>query len=110
MAVIGKGKKVKALSIRSPWWEKILCGEKTIETRTWKTNYRGDFLICATKPIGLAVGIADLVDCRPMRLKDWPAACCASYSGAYGWILQNVRKIMPFPVKGKQSLFEVKIS
>ena len=100
---------MKALSIRSPWWEKILSGEKTIETRTWQTKYRGDFLICATKPKGMAVGIAEIVDCRPMSSDDWTKACCPKYDGAFGLHLRNVRPIKNFPVKGKLSFYEVEM-
>jgi hypothetical protein len=32
---------IPALSIRQPWAELILRGEKQIEVRTWATNYRG---------------------------------------------------------------------
>lgn len=43
---------MKALSVKNPWAELIARGEKTIETRTWKTSYRGDLLICASaKPV-----------------------------------------------------------
>ena len=40
---------MKALSIKEPWATLILEGKKTIETRTWKTNYRGEILLCASK-------------------------------------------------------------
>jgi hypothetical protein len=40
---------VKALSIRQPWAWVILNGGKDIENRTWKTDYRGEFLIHASK-------------------------------------------------------------
>lgn len=39
---------MKALSVRNPWAQRILEGKKTFEYRTWKTNYRGDLLICST--------------------------------------------------------------
>ena len=39
---------MKALSIQNPYAHIILCGEKTIENRTWKTKYRGDLLICSS--------------------------------------------------------------
>lgn len=39
---------MKALSVKQPWAELIARGEKSIETRTWQTNYRGDLLICAS--------------------------------------------------------------
>lgn len=34
-----------ALSIRQPWAWLIVNGFKTVENRTWLTNYRGDFQI-----------------------------------------------------------------
>lgn len=73
---------MKALCIRQPWASMIARGEKTIETRTWKTNYRGDLLIIASKapkfqglPSGEAIAIVKLVDCRPMTTQDQKAAC-----------------------------------
>jgi activating signal cointegrator 1 len=40
---------MKALSLREPYASLIMAGLKTIETRTWKTNYRGDILIHVSK-------------------------------------------------------------
>lgn len=40
---------MKALSIRQPWASLIAEGYKTIELRTWKTNYRGPLAIHASK-------------------------------------------------------------
>ena len=90
----------------------ILNGEKTIETRTWRTGYRGDFVVCISKkPVsllsGFAVCIVNLVDCRPMTEEDVEFAKCEVYPGAYSWILDNVRKIEMFPVKGQLGLFNV---
>jgi len=43
---------MKAISVKQPWAALIGAGVKTIETRVWKTYYRGDLLICASaKPI-----------------------------------------------------------
>ena len=39
---------MKALSIIQPWASLIAVGIKDIENRTWKTNYRGEFLIHAS--------------------------------------------------------------
>ena len=36
---------MKALSIIQPWASLIATGIKDIENRTWRTNYRGEFLI-----------------------------------------------------------------
>lgn len=38
---------MKALSLNADFAMLVLLGEKTIECRTWRTNYRCDILICA---------------------------------------------------------------
>lgn len=73
-------------------------------------------------PFGRAVAIVDLTDCIPtvdiMAL--WldgrgPAEIGMEINfgdfspGRYAWKLENVRAIDPFPVKGRQGLFEVEI-
>ena len=40
---------MKAISIRQPYAMQIVSGEKTIETRIWKTKYRGKILIVSSK-------------------------------------------------------------
>lgn len=42
----------KALSVREPWVHMIFFKGKTIETRIWKTNYRGPLVICAARTFG----------------------------------------------------------
>jgi len=107
--------KIKALSIKSPWAYKIKQGLKTIETRTWKTDYRGKLLLCCSKnPFisnlsGMAFAVCNLVDIRPMTKQDEYPAQCEKYEGAYSWILKNIKPINPFPVKGKLGLFEVEM-
>jgi len=105
---------MKALSVKEPWAGLIANGAKTIETRTWNTNYRGQILIVAslkpkTKYSGLAIAIAELVDCRPMELNDTEWACCNIYPKAKSWILSNVRKIKPFKVKGQLGIYNIEI-
>ncbi len=103
---------MKALSLKEPWATLILKGKKTIETRKWKTNYRGRILLCASKAprseiSGRAFAVAELVDCRPMTKGDEAAACCKVYDGAYSWILSNIKAVKsPFEVKGQLGLFE----
>jgi hypothetical protein len=106
---------MKAISLKQPWAHLICLGEKTIETRTWPTRYRGDILIVASMkpkiqdlPVGVAVCIAEISDCRKMVIEDESKACCEIYENAYSWILENIRKIKPFPVKGKLGIYEVK--
>jgi len=38
---------MKAISIKQPFAGLIATGQKTLETRTWSTDYRGPLLICA---------------------------------------------------------------
>lgn len=106
---------MKAISVRQPWASMIANGEKTIETRTWSTNYRGDLLIVSSKrpaidglPLGQALCVVRLVDCRPMTQDDVPVAGCHTYYGAQAWCLDNIRPVGgPFAVRGQLGLYEV---
>jgi len=92
----------------------IEIGKKTIETRRWKTRYRGELLICSTKkphfdPLrcGYALCVVTLWDCLPMCKDHEKDACCELYDGAYAWFLKDVQRIKPFTVRGYQGFFEV---
>lgn len=120
-----------ALSIKQPWTWAIAHGFKTIETRSWYTEYRGELLIVSSlKPdkalmdwfqketgmkikdqmeYGKAIAVADLVDCKLMIEADQDAALCDIYPGAKSWFLENVRQIEPFPVKGQLMLYDVEV-
>lgn len=105
---------MKALSVHPYYAMLISTGLKTVECRTWKTEYRGDILICSTaKKIsgtipGHALGIVELVDVVPFEKSHLKPAVMGSsdfYYGMYAWILKNPRLIKPIPVKGKLSLW-----
>lgn len=103
---------MKAISVNQPWANLIVSGEKTIETRKWPTKHRGKLLIVSSRspniaPAGYAVAVVEVVDCRPMVPADEKAALCKVYPGAYSWVLKNIRRIEPFPVKGQLGLYEV---
>jgi len=103
-----------ALSLKQPWANLIRDGRKTIETRTWATSYRGELLLCASKmpriePFGCAICLVELIDCRPMRRKDWRAACIEPYEPAFGWHLANIRPVPPVPVRGSLQIFSVEL-
>ena len=36
---------MKAITVLQPWATLLVTGKKHIETRSWKTNYRGEILI-----------------------------------------------------------------
>ncbi len=157
--------KIKALSLWQPWASLIAVGAKKYETRSWRIDYRGPLLICASKkilsaallrqlgekevwqkalrsalgydilpggviqaeksgyfaghvikrlPYGKVVALVDLTDCLPTfnYQTDWigKEAAFGDFSpGRYAWKLENIRAIEPFPVKGRQGLFEVEM-
>lgn len=116
---------MKVLSIREPYASLILSGVKKIETRSWKTNYRGELYIHAslgksspspevmklvlyTNP-GYILCKAKLVDCIYMTneyveqmKKDNPTEyLCGDYQeGRYAWVLDDVELVEPILVKG----------
>lgn len=116
---------MKVLSIREPYASLILSGVKKIETRSWKTNYRGELYIHAslgksspspevmklvshTNP-GYILCKAMLVDCIYMTKeyveqmkKDNPTEyLCGDYQeGRYAWVLDDVELVEPILVKG----------
>ena len=102
---------MKALSLRQPWASLIADGHKTIETRTWRTHYRGLLAIHASArphedlPTGGIVAVAWLYGCRPMEETDEAAACIALFDGAYAWLLANVQPVSLIPCKGRLGLW-----
>jgi hypothetical protein len=42
---------MKCLSLKQPYTDLLVSGKKTIETRTWNTKFRGQFLVHASKTI-----------------------------------------------------------
>ena len=59
---------------------------------------------------GVAVALVDLVDCRRMVYEDRRQAVFAGDpTGRWGWVLDNVRPLDPFPIKGQRGLFHAKV-
>ena len=44
---------MKCISLKQPYAELLARGKKTIETRKWNTNFRGPFLIHASKNVNM---------------------------------------------------------
>ena len=103
--------RIRALSVRQPFANMIASGEKTIETRDWRPNFRGELLIVSTKfpvtpgPAGCAVAICRLADCRRMRTADAEAACTPWGALLFSWILADVRRIEPFALIGRGGIW-----
>lgn len=105
---------MKALSLRPEWALPVLLGLKTVEHRTWKTNYRGDLLICASSKkcpatiAGHALCTVELLDIEPFKpVHMYDAYTDEMPSDGYAWRIRLKDWIEPFPVKGKLNLFEV---
>lgn len=119
---------MKAISVQQPFAFEIMSGQKTIEVRSWDTLHRGDLLICSSKKpafsredmeemeeeygctflYGQALCIVRIADVRLMRKGDEEKALMDEVDPeAYSWILEDVRSVVPFPVKGQQGFFEV---
>jgi hypothetical protein len=60
-------------------------------------------------PKGVAVGIVDLVGCRPTTANDSTFACCGVVDGEFAWLLANARKIEPFSAKGRLGIFSARV-
>lgn len=89
-----KPEQLRALSIRQPWAELILRGEKTVEYRSQPTHIRGRVYIYASlaKPEpgdqefdgdlarGMIVGTVEIADCE-------------GSDGEYGWHLENAQRL-----------------
>lgn len=116
---------MKALSIRQPWADAIIWGDKDVENRSWKTDYRGPVLIHAAKAwgpseredlrfveevtsnelgeayepfLGGIVGKAEIVDCVTEMDSKW-------FFGRYGFVLKNAEALPFQPCKGRLGFF-----
>lgn len=119
---------MKALSVRQPWAYLIASEQKTIEVRSWRTDYRGKILITASSaeqnswvlnkqiknytllPPGVMMCVCDLIDVRPLTEQDRDAAWLADddkIDGLYAWVLANPQAVMLNKVIGRLKLFDV---
>lgn len=102
---------MRALSVRQPWAELIAIGKKKIEFRSWSLNFRGDLLIVASA----SRHDEDCADVRldADRLVYGAAVCLAELwkvtgtEGDYRWHLRDPRRVVPVPVKGYASIYNV---
>ena len=125
---------MKALSMKQPVPELILNKKKTIETRTWKSDFRGEFLIHASNNFmdsmikkfklekerlvtGAIVGKAEIRGLKVYNTleefnKDLDKHLLAEPKKlpTYGYILENIEKLQnPIKIKGKLNFFEVNL-
>ncbi len=110
----------RALSIRQPWAWLTAWGYKDIENRTWRTNFRGDFLIHAglktdqdgfdfatemgiilppDLPHGGIVGRAEITDC--VSSHDSPC-----FFGPWGFVVRNAEPLQFRTFTGRLGFFK----
>lgn len=123
---------MKALTIKEPFASLIKNKVKHVETRSFKTNYRGEIYIHAgiskdnlkrtdvmnliddsKLSFGNIICKCTLVDCVYMDeefikqiKKDKIEFICGNYQiGRYAWILDNVEEVKEIPIKGKLGIW-----
>lgn len=110
---------IRCLSVRQPWASLIASGVKTIELRTWRTNYRGPLIVCSAVggdprlchkhgdgPRGFALCVVNVVDCRRAVHGDTRRSVFPAGPEHYAWILADARPIEPTLIVGRLSFFE----
>jgi len=122
---------MKCITLTQPWASLILDGKKKIETRSWKTCYRGPLGIHAgmkidaesrdacirfhydTKTIirGAILCTCTLLDCVQfpnLLIKIDPYGDFRA--GRWGWILKDIKPLQwPVPAKGALSLWDFEL-
>lgn len=121
---------MKVLSIKQPWASLIAYGFKEYEFRTWKTKYRGEFLIHASKTVDksvidkfkhlnlpletgtiIAKGFIDdcvlAKDIEDKLIKKDPLVYGQSRNReGYAFHIKNVKLVKPIKIKGKLGFWE----
>ncbi len=124
---------MKCLSVSQPFADLIISGKKTIELRSWNTNFRGEFLVHAplkirTKDVkrlkidkkfvvGRIVGKAELYDVKKYDSKKkiredkkFHHAEKDFQNKTFGFMLKNPKLFrIPIPWKGQLGFFDVEI-
>lgn len=130
---------MKVLSIKEPYATLLMKKIKHIETRSWKTNYRGEIYIHVSgktlekqvkqnKEIqnlirnismnyGYIICKGYLVDCIYMDKeyiekikKDKKEYLLGDYKeGRYAWIIKDIKEIKPIKAKGQLGIWNYKI-
>lgn len=127
--------KLKCLSLKQPYAELLISGKKSIELRKWNTNYRGQFLVHASKNVdkkkceslaidfnilnrGAILGIAILYDVKKYenrtefeRDRNKHFADSINFADyRYGFIIRSAKRFRkPLPYLGQLKFFEVSL-
>jgi len=115
---------MKALTLHQPWASLIRDERKLIETRSWRTDYRGTLAIHAGNTVnkeacirfgydpdkiltGAVLCIVNLKDCVKVPNDSIVPDEYGDFSdGRYGWILEMLKVLKkPIPAKGNRMLW-----
>lgn len=126
---------MKVISLQEPYATLISKGLKKIETRSWKTNYRGELYIHASSSLfkdgnleevfkyiskdelnyGYIICKCNLIDCIYMDKEFIESVNSKEKSfgvysiGRYAWILDDIELLdKPIKAKGKLNIWEYK--
>jgi hypothetical protein len=119
---------VRAITLWQPWASLVAQGAKTVETRSWSTDYRGPLAIHAARrrprpdetthlraltgaplPLGAIIAVCELVDCVPTAARrSWGQQ--ARYGdftpGRWAWILDRIEPLdEPVAAVGQQGFW-----
>ena len=123
---------MKCLSLKQPFAELLATGKKTVELRNWNTNFRGEFIIHASRNIdgvacrrhgfepdtlvtGAAIGKARVTHVKMyMSKRGFAAERHKHLAGSdgfskntHGFSVKGARKFRkPIPMKGRLGFFE----
>lgn len=128
---------MKAISLWQPWASAMALGMKKVETRHWRTNYRGPLFIHAAKkitpwpsitfqalfdgiaflpsdlPLGALLCKVNLVDCQRILFHNRPGGFERSLGnyevGRFMWITEDLESFDPIPYRGRQGFFNVDV-
>lgn len=128
---------MRGLTLWQPWASAIALGLKTVETRSWETDYQGPLAIHAAKrsmrveelsqpgyeqlvakqinfdalPYGEVVALVHLDRCvaTPFTLAKVSEAYWGDFSeDRFGWLLSDIRPLAePLPLNGARGLWHV---
>jgi len=120
-----------ALSVRQPWASLIVLGLKTIEIRSWSTDYRGCLFIHASKTlddramkrfqienpsVGALIGTVELIRVERFTESTWEELADEHLEigplspSLYAWHMANPKPFAkPVPYRGDRGLFPITI-
>jgi hypothetical protein len=122
---------MKVITIKEPYVTPFAIGMKHYETRSWKTNYRGEIYIHTSKkkddtipaleaimetelfPLGCIVLKGNLTDCIKMDdefikgIKKDPLEYISGFykAGRYAWKIEDIEVIEPIKAKGSLGIW-----